>query len=222
MVPLPAHASVIGSKRVYSIEVKSNGSLDRYKVGLVAQGFKQEYGIDYEETFAPVAKMTMVHCLLSVAAARNWPFWQMDVKNAFLHSDLRETVYMSPPLGYACPPRHVCKLKRSLYGHKQAPRAWFDKFHTSTLQAHFHQSPSDSSLFIHRTTRGCTMLLIYIDDMIISGNNTVGIAYLKIHLMHAHQMKDLGSLTYFLGLEISRSKEGSRVNQTKYADDLIK
>ena len=181
-----------------SIKVKSDGSLDRYKARLVAQGFKQEYGIDYKETFARVAKMTTVRCLLSVAAARNWPLWQMDVKNAFLHGDLHETVYMRPPPGYACPPKHVCKLKRSLYGLKQAPRAWFDKFRTSILQANFHQSPSDSSLFIRRTSRGCTILLIYVDDMIISGNDTVGIADLKIHLMHAFQMKELGSLKYFL------------------------
>ena len=118
IVHLPTNTSVIGSKWVYSIEVNSDGSLDRYKARLVAQGYKQEYGIDYKETFAPIAKMTSVRALLGVAAIRDWPLWQMDVKNAFLHCDLQETVYMQPPPGYACHPKHVCRLKKSFYGLK--------------------------------------------------------------------------------------------------------
>ena len=82
----------------------------------MAQGFKQEYGIDYEETFASVAKMTSVRTLFAIAAVHNWPLWQMDVKNAFLHRDLQETVFMWPPPGYACPPNYVCRLRKSLYG----------------------------------------------------------------------------------------------------------
>lgn len=103
-VPLPSHASVIGSKWVYSIKVRSDGSLDPYKARLVARGYKLEYWIDYEETFALVAKMTTEWCLLSVVVVRNWPVWQMDVKNAFFHGDLNETVYMRAPPGYVCPP----------------------------------------------------------------------------------------------------------------------
>ena len=104
LVPTPDKASVIGSKWIFSVKVNSDGSLDRYKARLVAQGYKQEYGIDYEETFVPVAKMITVRTLFCIAAARNWPPWQMDVKNAFLHGDLKETVYLKPPPGYACPP----------------------------------------------------------------------------------------------------------------------
>ena len=170
LVPTPQDASIIGSKWVYSIKVLYDGILDQYKAWLVAQGYKQDYEIDYEETFAPVAKMTTVRCLLSVAYVQNWLLWQMDVKNAFLHGDLQETIYMRPPPRYTCPPKHVCKLKKSLYGHKQAPRAWFEKFRFAILQAHFYQSPNDGSLFIRRTSRGCTILLLYVNDIIIGGN----------------------------------------------------
>lgn len=120
LVPTPQDASIIGSKWVQSIKVHSDGILDRYKARLVAHGYKQEYGIDYKDTFAPVAEMTTIRSLLSVAFVRDWPLWQMDVKNDFLHRDLQETIYMRPPPGYACPPKHVCKLKKSLYGLKQA------------------------------------------------------------------------------------------------------
>ena len=145
----------------------------------------------------------------------------MDVKNAFLHGDLRETVYLKPPLGYACPPKHVCKLRKALYGLKQAPRAWFDKFRTAILQAGFRQSHSDSSLFIRWTPKGYTFLLVYVDDMILSGNDVAGITDLKLHLTRHFRVKDLGPLTYFLGLDFVHNKSGIRVHQRKYATDLI-
>eukprot|EP00268_Persea_americana_P014858 TRINITY_DN16687_c0_g1_i2.p1 TRINITY_DN16687_c0_g1~~TRINITY_DN16687_c0_g1_i2.p1 ORF type:complete len:128 (+),score=6.31 TRINITY_DN16687_c0_g1_i2:78-461(+) len=119
---------------------------------------------------------------------------------------------MRQPPRYACPPKHVCKLKKSLYGLKQAPRAWFEKFRSTILQAHFYQSPNDSSPFIRRTSHGCAILLLYVDDVIISGNNAIGISELKTYLIKNFKMKDLGSLTYFLALEISKSKEGIRVS----------
>lgn len=180
--PLPADVSVIGSKWIYSIKERSNGSIERYKARLVAQRFKWEYGIDYEETFAPVAKMTSIRALLGVAAVRHWPLWQMDVKNAFLHGDLPKTVYMRLPPSYACPPKHVCRSKKSLYGLKQAPWAWFGNFRSAILSANFCQSLNDSSLIIRRTSRGCTILLLYVDDMILSGNGVIGIKELKTHL----------------------------------------
>lgn len=128
---------------------------------------------------------------------------------------------MQPRPGNAFPAKHVCLLKKSLYGLKQAPQAWFDKFRTAILHANFSQIPNDSSLFIHQTPRGSTILLVYVNDTIISGNDTIGTKELKNHLMHTFQMKDLGPLTYFLGLAISRSNTGIRVDQRKYAKDLL-
>ena len=142
--------------------MKSDGTLDRYKARLVAQGFKHEYGIDYEETFAPVTKINVVRTLLSIAAVHHWPLWKMDVKNAFLHGDVQETMYMRLPPGFNFPPKMVCHLKKSLYGLKQA-----------ILKAQFHQSYNDHSLFFRRISKDCTILLLYVDDIIISRNDAL-------------------------------------------------
>lgn len=117
------------SSVVFSIKRRSDGSINRYKARLVALGNKQEYGLDYDENFAPVAKMTTVRTILTFAASQSWPLHQMDVKNAFLHGDLKEDVYLKLPFGMSTSSSNdACKLKRSLYGLKQAPRVWFDKF----------------------------------------------------------------------------------------------
>ena len=138
IVTCPSSIKPIGCKWVYSVKLKFDGSLDRYKARLVALGNRQEYGIDYEETFAPVANMTTVRTVLAIAASQSWPLYQMDVKNAFLHGDLKEEVYMRLPQGIPSSSKtDVARLRRSLYGLKQAPRAWFDKFRTTLLQLSF-------------------------------------------------------------------------------------
>ena len=112
---------MVGCKWVFKIKTRSDGSIERYKARLVAKGFTQEYGIDYEETFAPVARLLSVRTLLAVATSRQWKLFQMDVKNVFLNGDLSEEVYMQPPPGLSHPPDKVCQLRRALYGLKQAP-----------------------------------------------------------------------------------------------------
>jgi hypothetical protein len=183
--------------------------------------FNQEYGIDYEETFAPVARLTSVRSLLAVASVRHWDLFQMDVKNAFLNGDLGEEVYMQPPPGYNHPPHKVCQLRRALYGLKQAPRAWFAKFSSTIAQIGFVSSPYDSALFIRRSDAGLILLLLYVDDMIITGDDTVGIRNLQQFLSQQFEMKDLGSLSYFLGLEVSSDQNGYYLSQAKYASDLL-
>jgi hypothetical protein len=121
--PCPPTIVPLGCKWVYLVKVRSDGSLDRYKARLVALGNNQEYAVNYEETFAPVAKMTIVRTILALAASSDWPLHQMDVKNAFLHGNLKECIYMKPPPGlFPSPTSHACKLRRSLYGLKQAPK----------------------------------------------------------------------------------------------------
>ena len=128
---------------------------------------------------------------------------------------------MRPPLGYTCLPSHICHLRKSLYGLKQAPRVWFENFRGAILRARCYQSPNDNSIFIRRTGHGCTILLLYVDDMIISGNDISCMTDLKASLMRSFKMKHLAPLTYFLGLETSRSKDGICIHQRKYAEDLI-
>ena len=138
VVQCPPNVKVIGCKWIYSIKLCSDGTLDRYKARLVVFGNKQEYRVDYEETFAPVAKMTIVRMVISIVASQGWPLHQMDVKNTFLHGDLKEDIYMVLlPCLSSTSSSDVCKLKRSLYGLKQAPWAWFDKFRSTLLHFSF-------------------------------------------------------------------------------------
>ena len=123
LVTLPPRKSVVGCKWNYKIKTRSDGSIERYKTCLVVKGFTQEYGIAYEETFTPVARISSVRALLAVAAASKWDLFQMDVKNAFLNRDLSKEVYIQPPPGLSVDSNKVCHLRRALYGLKQAPRA---------------------------------------------------------------------------------------------------
>jgi hypothetical protein len=182
LVPLPSHVVPITSKWVYKIKTKSDGSMERYKARLVARGFQQTQGRDYDETFAPVAHMTTVRTLIAVAAASSWTISQMDVKNAFLHGDLNEEVYMQPPPNVSALPGYVCRLRRALYGLKQAPRAWLERFVSVIKAAGFKPSDHDPALFIHLSPRGCTLLLLYVDDMLITGDDAEHISHVKRQL----------------------------------------
>jgi hypothetical protein len=221
LVDLPRGKSIVGCKWVYKIKTCSDGTVERYMAHLVARGFTQEYGVDYEETFAPVARLSSVRALLAVAASRHWSLSQMDVKNAFLNGDLSEEVYMQPPPGLSSPPNKVCRLRRALYGLKQAPRAWFAKFSATVSRLGYSIRSYDSALFIRRTDRGIILLLLYVDDMIITDDDSIGILELKQFLSQHFEMKDLGNLSYLLGLEISFSSNGFYLTQAKYISDLL-
>ncbi|KAL0554223.1 hypothetical protein IC582_008140 [Cucumis melo] len=220
-VDLPPGKRPIGWKWIYKIKTHSDGTIKCYKARLVAKGYSQEYGIDYEETFAPVARMTSVRSLLAVAAAKQWPLLQMDVKNAFLNGTLSKEVYMKPPPRTSSPPHKVCLLRRALYGLKQAPRAWFATFSSTITQLGFTFSPHDTALFTRHTPQGIVLLLLYVDDMIITSNDPHAISDLQHYLGQHFEMKDLGSLNYFLGLEVSRCSDGYLLSQAKYASDLL-
>jgi hypothetical protein len=210
LVPLPSNVTPITCKWVY--KVRSDGSLERYKARLVARGFQQEYGIDYEETFAPVAHVTTVRTLLAVKAVRQWSISQLDVKNAFLNGELREEVYMQPPPGYSVPDGLVCRLRHSLYGLNQAPRAWFECFSSVVIDAGFNPSDHDPALFVHTSPCGRTLLL-YVDDMIVTGDDSQHIAFVKQRLSEKFLMSDLGPLRYFLGLEVTSTSDGIFLSQ---------
>ncbi|XP_015952544.1 uncharacterized mitochondrial protein AtMg00810-like [Arachis duranensis] len=145
----------------------------------------------------------------------------MDVKNAFLNGDLKMTVYMKPPPSYPCPSSKVCLLRKTLYGLKQAPREWFEKFSTTICNLGFTCNPHENALFIRKSNHGVVLLLLYVDDMIITGDDVNGISDLKASLQRTFEMKDLGSLSYFLGLEVISTDDGVDLSQAKYASDLL-
>ena len=153
LVTLPPGKSVVSCKWIYKIKTRSDGSIERYKAHLVVKGFTQEYGIDYEETFAPVACISSIRTFLAVVTASKWDLFQMDVKNAFLNGDLSEDVYMQPPTSLSVDSNKVCHLQRTLYGLKQAPRAWFAKFSSTTSRLGYMASYYNSALFLRRTDK---------------------------------------------------------------------
>ena len=179
LVTLPLGQSMVGYKWIYKIKTHFDGSIECYKARLVAKGFTQEYGIDYEEIFAPVARISSVRALLAVAAASKCDLFQMDIKNAFLNGDLSEEVYMQPHPGLSVDSNKVCHLRRALYGLKQAPRAWFAKFSSTIFRLGYTASPYDSTLFLRRIDKSTILLLLYVDNMIITGDELSGIQELK-------------------------------------------
>ncbi|CAA7037262.1 unnamed protein product [Microthlaspi erraticum] len=220
---LPPGKKAIGCHWIFTIKYQSTGKVERYKARLVAYGNRQEEGIDYDETFAPVIKMTTVRMFLKISVVKGWEVHQMDVHNAFLHGDLEEEVYMKLPPGFDCGDKSkVCKLRKSLYGVRQSPRCWFAKL-TAALKGYgFVQNISDYSLFT--LTRGDMRLyvLIYVDDLLIGGTDPDAIVKFKGYLSQCFKMKDLGLVKYFLGIEVSRAPEGIYLSQRKYALDIVK
>ena len=161
--------------------------------------------------------------LFSIAANKDWPLHQFDVTNAFLHGELPKPVYMEPPPGFTeeFQDGEICQLKKTLYGLKQSPRAWFGRFTEVMKKYGYKQSISDHTLFLKKKDGNITCLIIYVDDMIITGDDTDEIAELKKNLFQEFEMKDLGLLKYFLGIEVLRSKKGIFINQRKYVLDLL-
>ncbi|CAL1400060.1 unnamed protein product [Linum trigynum] len=219
---LPPGKRAIDCKWVYKIKYLPDGSIERYKARLVAKGYTQVEGIDYHDTFAPVTKLVTVRCLLVVAVTKGWYIHQLDVNNAFLHGDLDEEVYMRVPQGFAQPgDTRVCRLRKSIYGLKQASRNWYKKFSAALLELGFRHSHADHSLFIYRTTSSFVVALIYVDDVILAGDDMVFIQSVKTFLHDRFTIKDLGPLKYFLGIEVARSKKGIILNQRKYVLDIL-
>ncbi|PRQ60643.1 putative RNA-directed DNA polymerase [Rosa chinensis] len=223
IVQIPKGKKAVGCRWIYKTKFHSDGTVERHKARLMARGFTQTYGVDYKETFAHVAKMNTVRVLLSVAVNHAWPLYQMDVKNAFLHGDLEEEIYMKLPPGHSQShdPNIVCKLHKAIYGLKQSPRAWYAKLSSVLEEVGFHRSNADSSLFIRIGSTSKLLVLIYVDDLIVTGDNVEEIELLKQSLRSRFAIKDLGILKYFLGIEMATSHKGLFLNQRNYVLDLL-
>ena len=174
------------------------------------RGFTQQAGVDYGETFSPVVKPATIHVVLSLATSSSWPIHQLDVKNAFLHGHLAETVYSMQPAGFvdaACP-RDVCCLNRPLYGLKQAPRAWFSQFTSYLYTLDFQGSKADSSLFLLHRGAATTYLLLYVDDIILIASTPAFLQSIIASLHREFSMTDMGSLHHLLGINVHHTSSG--------------
>ncbi|GKD19586.1 retrovirus-related pol polyprotein from transposon TNT 1-94, partial [Tanacetum coccineum] len=192
------------------------------KARLVVRGFNPKEGLDYKHTFSPVAKLATVRVLIAIATAKQWPLHQLDINNAFLHGYIDEEIYMLPPKGYTkAKPGQVCKLNRSLYGLKQASRQWNQELTRFLVEKGYEQSKQDYSLFVKVKGDSFTAALVYVDDVLITGNTPTEIDTLKKSLDDKFTIKDLGLAKYFLGIEICHTSTGTHLNQRKYILDLL-
>ena len=226
LVPLPKDRKALPCKWVYKYKYTSDSASPKYKARLVAKGFKQEYGIDFDETFSPVVKMTTLRMLLSLAANQNLELVQMDVKTAFLHGDLDEDIYMEQPEGYEVLGKEhlVCKLKKSLYGLKQSPRLWYQKFDAFMKTQGYTRSYEDACLYTKNCSDGSFItLILYVDDMLIVGKNKDELSSLKKNLGQNFDMKDLGDAKHILGMRITRdrSKRCIYLSQAEYISKVL-
>ena len=189
----------------------------------MAKGYVQTYDVDYSDTFSPVAKMTYVQLFISLSATYNWDLHQFDIKNVFLHGDLQEEVYMEQSSRFVAQGEigKVCRLQKSLYGLKQSPRAWFGKFNQAIEEFDMQKSKSDHSVFYKNSSSGIILLVVYVNNIVITGSDSKGISSLKSLLQIQFHAKDLWMLRYFLGIEVMRSKHGIFLSQRKYVFDLL-
>ncbi|GJS13123.1 retrotransposon protein, putative, ty1-copia subclass [Tanacetum coccineum] len=174
LVPRLYHANIVGCRWLYQHKFDSLGNLERYKGCLVVQGFSQQAGIDFDETFSPVVKPATIRIVLSIVVSQHWPIHQLDVKNAFLNGDLIKKVYVKQPLGYVSIefPHHVCLVCKALYDLKQAPCTWYQQFAIYVTSLGFYSSKSDTFLFMYHRNQDIIHLLLYVDDIIMTASST--------------------------------------------------
>lgn len=223
LVPRQPHYNVVGNQWLYKNKFNADGSHKCCKSRLVAKGYNQEYGRDYTKTFNPVIKATTLRLVLDVAVSHAWPIQQLDVNNVFLQGTLTDEVYMDQPPGFidADKPDYVCKLKKAIYGLKQASRAWYNELPSFLLSLGFVNSLADTSLFILCRETQTIYLLIYVDDILITGNTPSGIARVLTLLAERFSVKDAEDLNYFLGIEAHRTPQGLHLSPRKYILDLL-
>jgi hypothetical protein len=226
LVELPDGRIAIGCRWVYKLKRNADGTVTRYKARLVAKGYLQKEGIDFTETFAPVARMSDLRALLAIVAAEDLELHQMDVKTAFLNGDLTEDIYMQQPPGFISPnKRHlVCKLKKSLYGLRQAGRSWFKKIDSALIAMGFVPLSADNCIYVQRSSEDTVYILLYVDDLLLACRLLRRLTSIKEKLSSLFSMKDMGEAQWILGLQITRDRPNRtlKICQSQYIDAIVK
>lgn len=220
---LPQGSKPIRSKWVFRRKYNTDGSTQAFKARLVAKGFTQREGVDYFDTYAPVARISSIRVLIALASIHNLIIHQMDVKTAFLNGDLNEELYMEQPEGFVLPrnEKKVCKLIKSLYGLKQAPKQWHEKFDYAILAFGFKHNSADRCIYSKVTKDFIVIISLYVDDLLIFSNNIIGIQETKGYLKSSFNMKDLNEVDTILGIKIKKHDSGYVLNQSHYFKKLL-
>lgn len=225
LVEKPKDKDIIGVKWIYRVKYHSDGTVQRNKARLVAKGYTQQPGIDFHETFAPVARLDTVRAIIAMAAQKGWSLYQLDVKSAFLNGKLEEEIYVEQPLGFVTQGEEekVYRLQKALYGLKQAPRAWYSNIDGYFTGNGFNKSKNEPTLYVKcKGTSDILIVALYVDDLIFTGSSEKMVEDFKNEMMKKYEMSDMGLLHYFLGIEIYQEKDGVFICQTKYAENILK
>jgi Reverse transcriptase (RNA-dependent DNA polymerase) len=225
LVPLPQGQKAVGSCWVFKIKENADGSIERYKAQLVAQGFSQKPHLDYTETFAPVAKFASLRAILAIAAIEDMDIDHMDVSSAFLNGDLEEEIYMAQPEGFIPKGKEglVCHLRKPLYGLKQSPWQWYKKLNELFMELGFKRIQSDHSLFVWAQNKIKIIIPVYVDDLTIACNDQATHLHVKSELQKQFKMRDLGSLCYLIGVQITWDHPNHKrfLSQQKHIHDIL-
>ena len=224
LVPRPEGTNVIGTKWIFKNKTNEEGVITRNKARLVAQGYTQIEGVDFDETFAPVARLESIRLLLGVACILKFKLYQMDVKSAFLNGYLNEEAYVEQPKGFVDPthPDHVYRLKKALYGLKQAPRAWYERLTEFLTQQGYRKGGIDKTLFVKQDAENLMIAQIYVDDIVFGGMSNEMLRHFVQQMQSEFEMSLVGELTYFLGLQVKQMEDSIFLSQSKYAKNIVK
>lgn len=225
LVDRPSNKNVIGVKWVFRTKLNADGSINKHKARLVAKGYAQQHGVDYFDTFAPVARLDTIRLLLALAAKKGWKIFQLDVKSAFLNGFLEEEIYVEQPEGFVTKrvEDKVYLLKKALYGLKQAPRAWNSRIDDHLLKLGFKKSLSEATLYIKATPNNDVLIVsLYVDDLLVTGSESKLVEEFKHQMQEVFEMTDIGEMSYFLGMEILQEQQGIFISQKKYGKEILK
>jgi len=225
LVDKPKNRNVIGVKWVYRTKLNPDSSVCKYKARLVVKGYAQVAGLDYGDTFAPVARHDTIRLLFALAAQSNWKLYHLDVKSAFLNGLLQEEIYVDQPEGFqvAGMEDKVYRLHKALYGLKQAPRAWYSKIDDHLIHCGFKRSENEATLYVKKAKGGDVFVVsLYVDDLLVTGSNKAMVNQFMQEMETKFEMSDLGEMSYFLGMEIHQATAGIFISQRKYAWDILK